>query len=201
MVTLSKQVKYGIISYWGSLHGYPITAARAYSKYVEMENALNSLGSAVYDRSCPYKDMGQKKLKNGTCVFPFLYLFVYTDKLSKSKWYFSYVRNEKNDVFVLFMKYSSLVKDEIDNDDKRIITEDEIRAIIKSSIEEVLSNEPSYYKVISQNEKIKLNNGVTTKSLSVLSDGYDRFDICEDDGCYVIYHGKRTNGAMYKESA
>ena len=197
MVTLSNQVKEGIVAFWDSLHIYPITNSRAYEKYIEMENALNSLSSAIYDRRCTYKDMGQKYLKSGACVFPFLNLFVYTDKQSKSKWYFSYVRNEQDDIFVLFMKYSSFVKDNIDNSNKRIITEDEIRAMVKRMIEEVLLNEPSYYKVISKNEKIKLSNGVLTTSLAAISDGHDRFDICEDDGCYVIYHGKRTKDAMY----
>lgn len=78
-----------------------------------------------------------------------------------------------------------------------ILSEDEIRAMVKRTIEEVLSNGPSYYKVISKNEKIKLSNGVLTTSLAAISDGHDRFDICEDDGCYVIYHSKRTKDAMY----
>lgn len=100
MVTLSNQVKEGIVAFRDSLHIYPITNSRAYEKYIEMENALNSLSSAIYDRRCTYKDMGQKYLKSGACVFPFLNLFVYTDKQSKSKWYFSYVRNEQDDIFV-----------------------------------------------------------------------------------------------------
>lgn len=193
MVILSNQVKNGIVAYWNSLRNYPITANRAFEKYVEMECALKSLDSIIYDRRCTYRDMGQKYLKNNICVFPFLRLFTYADKQSKSKWYFSYVRDEQDNVFVLYMKYSRLVKDNMNYSKKRLITEDELESIIKRTIDEILS----YYKIISKNEEIKLSNGATTTSLVALSDGHDRFDICEDDGCYAIFHGKKPDGAMY----
>lgn len=50
MVTLSNQVKEGIVAFWGSLHIYHITNSQTYEKYIEMENALNYLSSAIYDR-------------------------------------------------------------------------------------------------------------------------------------------------------
>lgn len=139
MVTLSNQVRDGIAAYWGSLQTYPITTNRAYKKYIEMENALNSLVSAICDRRCGYRDMGQKYLKDNTCVFPFLCLYVYCDKQSKSKWYFSYVRDGQDNVFVLQMKYSGLVKDDICINKKKIITESELKAIVQECVKRVIS--------------------------------------------------------------
>ena len=54
------------------------------AKYKEMESAVLSLGTSITDRVCPYKDMGQQ-YNNGSPVFPFLYLLVFTDKLTKNK--------------------------------------------------------------------------------------------------------------------
>ena len=44
----------------------------------------------------------------------------------------------------------------------------------------------SQYKPIAHNKTINLPNSVEVESLVTLSDGAGRFDIYEDDGCYVV---------------
>lgn len=111
-VYFSPQVRNGIVQYWRSLSSYGISYTRAVEKYREMEDALLSLTDVVYRRICPFKDLGQVLMRTGRPLFPFLYIFVYADRKSKSKWSFSYVIDTTGDLFVLTMKYSKFVKEQ-----------------------------------------------------------------------------------------
>lgn len=54
------------------------------------------------------------------------------------------------------------------------------------------------YQPIAHNKTVTLDNGTRTKSLVTLSDGAGRYDIGEDDSCYVIYKDRRHDeGTMY----
>lgn len=109
------------------------------AKYKEMESAVLSLGTSITDRVCPYKDMGQQ-YNNGSPVFPFLYLLVFTDKLTKNKWYFSYTRDSAGNVFVYKMMYSRHVRENKDTKRSIVITESDIKRIVKETIKKLLNN-------------------------------------------------------------
>ena len=72
------------------------------------------------------------------------------------------------------------------SESKRIIrlNESDIRKMVCECVRMVLSE--TAYKPIAHNKTIKLPNGVEVESLITLSDGAGRFDIYEDDGCYVV---------------
>lgn len=76
------------------------------------------------------------------------------------------------------------------------ITESEIRDMVRGSVKRILF-EGQIYEPIAYGKQITLDNGVTTKSIVTLSDGAGRYDIGEDDSCYVIYQDRKAKGAMY----
>ena len=139
-VFFSSQVRAGIMQFWNSLPDYGVSNARALEKYHEMENALISLENKNVHRTCPFKDLGQKKTHRGTTLFPFLYIYVYTDKKSKSKWSFSYtIDSTSNNIFILTMKNSKLIKEERHIDIIKL-KESELRKIISESIRKIIYN-------------------------------------------------------------
>lgn len=68
------------------------------------------------------------------------------------------------------------------------LTENQLRSIIKESVTRILKE--SQYKPVAYNKTIKLDNGVKVESLVTLSDGAGKYDIYEDDGCYVVWNRK-----------
>lgn len=55
-------------------------------------------------------------------------------------------------------------------------------------IREIMGKEE--YKPVAYNKTIKLDNSVKVESLVTLSDGAGKYDIYEDDGCYVVWNRK-----------
>ena len=82
-----------------------------------------------------------------------------------------------------------------------LLKESDIRSMVKECIRRILTE--STYKPFAKNTTIKLDNGVKTESLVTLSDGAGRFDIYEDDGCYVVwnrnYKGENNHWYMFPE--
>ena len=68
------------------------------------------------------------------------------------------------------------------------LTENQLRSIIKESVTRILKE--SQYKPVAHNKTIKLDNRVKVESLVTLSDGAGKYDIYEDDGCYVVWNRK-----------
>ena len=137
MVIFSNNVKTGIVSFWNSLRDYPITKTRAFEKYMEMENALIRLDKSISFRLCRYRDLGQIFDNNGTIVNNSLYIFRYTDKKSKSQWYFSYIIDDiTKDVFVYQMKYAPHVVSE--NNIQMSLKTSQLRQIIKEAVKRIL---------------------------------------------------------------
>lgn len=87
-------------------------------------------------------------------------------------------------------------------DNKRttiVLTELQLHSIIKESINRIISE--NVFKSIKHSDTITLTNGKKVKCVSKLSNGFDKFAIGIDDGCYVIYTQKQ-NGTfeMYKST-
>ena len=53
------------------------------------------------------------------------------------------------------------------------------------------------YLPIGYDKEIVLDSGNKIKSLVTISDGAGRYDIGEDDGCYVVYKDKQNKNPMY----
>ena len=66
--------------------------------------------------------------------------------------------------------------------------ESDLRKIVKECVSRIINE--SEYKPVTHNKTIKLDNGVEVKSLVTLSDGAGKYDIYEDDGCYVVWNRK-----------
>lgn len=69
------------------------------------------------------------------------------------------------------------------------LNESDLRMMVQECVRRIITEES--YKPIAHNKTIKLPNGVEVKSLVTLSDGAGRFDIYEDDGCYVVRNRNR----------
>ena len=110
--------------------------------------------------------------------------------------------------------FSTIVKDEIEqmctkkmlsesfiDGDYITIDEDDIMDLIQSVLKKQKAvfeskRHPGYIPV-EYNKKVILDNGNKIDSLVTLSDGAGRYDIGEDDGCYVVYQDKQHEGATY----
>lgn len=77
------------------------------------------------------------------------------------------------------------------------ITESDIKGLIRSVLSRQRALMESKYEAVSYDETVSLDNGNKIKSLVTISDGAGRYDIGEDDGCYVVYQDKQHKGAMY----
>lgn len=107
MIWFSNDVKDGLFEYLDSLvRFYPVSLNRAIEKFEEMFNFAYNIRSGG-GRVCPYRDLGQLFDRSGKPIIPFLKIVKYTDRKSKSQWYFSYFDDEINgNILVYKMKYT-----------------------------------------------------------------------------------------------
>lgn len=78
------------------------------------------------------------------------------------------------------------------------IDEDDIRRLIGHTLKRQKELLESIYKPVRYDKIVTLDNGAKIKSLVTISDGAGRYDIGEDDGCYVIYKDKQhSEDSMY----
>lgn len=73
------------------------------------------------------------------------------------------------------------------------IDEDDIRILIRHTLKRQNELFESMYKPVGYEEMVTMDNGTKVKSLVTISDGAGRYDIGEDDGCYVIYKDRQHN--------
>lgn len=78
------------------------------------------------------------------------------------------------------------------------IDEDNIRMLIRHTMKRQNELLESLYKPVGYDKTVTLDNGRKVKTLVTISDGAGRYDIGEDDGCYVIYKDRQhSDDAMY----
>lgn len=97
-----------------------------------------------------------------------------------------------NEIVYRFMS-QKILNESIRNNTVIPLNENDLRQIIAETLHKVIP----MYVPIKHNSILTLDTGSKTKSLVTISDGAGRYDIGEDDGCYVIYKNRKKLEPMY----